>query len=126
LTARFLAALALCLALSGAAAAAETPCRSDARLVGACFAVHGRITVRANMRPYLWPLGSRRLIGIASPDGAIVMPAEIEQVFATPAGFDKAVFGDFTVCPFTRQRPGIMQLACIEAVKHLTVRNRQP
>ena len=78
------------------------------------------------MRPYLWPVGSRRLIGIASPDGNIVMPPEIAQIFASPNDFDKAVYGDFAVCPFTRQRPGRMQLACIASVTHLSVRDRQP
>lgn len=124
MTARRLAAATLLLALAAPAAAA--PCKSDPHLVAACFRVHGRITVQANMRPYLWPAGSRRLIGIASPGGAIVLPDEINRVFATPAGFDKAVFGDFTVCPFTRRRPGLMQLACIASVEHFSVRDRRP
>jgi hypothetical protein len=112
----FLAQLAL-----AQAGFAQTPaCKGDARLIGQCFVVHGRLSVHANMRPYLWPVGTRRLLGIASPDGAIIMPAELQSLFA--AHLDRQAFGDFEVCPFTRQRPGVMQMVCIAAVTHLAVR----
>jgi hypothetical protein len=119
---RVLAFLAVLL-LAGTAAAQA--CRTDPRLVGACFTVHGRIAVQANMRPYLWPLDSHRLIGIANPDGAVLWPLELTQLFADPRNFDKAAFGDFEICPFTHRRPGIMQLACVAGVTHLRVRQRQ-
>lgn len=103
---------------------AETPaCKEDPRIVGQCFVVHGRLAVRANMRPYLWPVGTRRLLGIASPDGAIIMPAALQSLFA--AHLERQAFGDFEVCPFTLQRPGIMQMVCIAAVTHLSVRGER-
>ena len=37
--------------------------------------------------------------------------------------FDRQVFGDFEVCPFTRRRPGIMQMVCIAGASNLTVRD---
>jgi len=73
------------------------------------------------MRPYLWPIGTNRLLGVANPDGAIIMPPELERVFA--ARIDRQVFGHFEVCPFTRRRPGIMQMVCIAGVTSLTVRD---
>ena len=96
------------------------PCKDDSRLAGQCFVVHGRLSVRANMRPYLWPVGTRRLLGIADPDGEIVMPADLERLFA--AHLDRQAFGEFEVCPYSRQRPGIMQMVCIASVRHLVVR----
>jgi hypothetical protein len=61
---------------------------------------------------------------IASPDGAILWPSELARLFADPRDFDKAAYGDFETCPFTRRRPGIMQLACIAGLRHLDVRAR--
>jgi hypothetical protein len=39
-------------------------------------------------------------------------------------GFDpsKKAFGDFEVCPFTRERKRNMQMVCIQNVKHLSIR----
>ena len=104
---------------------AETPaCTQNTRLVGQCFTVRGRLSVHANMRPYLWPIGTHRLLGIASPDGAIIMPPEIERIFASPP-FDRQLVADFEVCPFTRPRPGIMQMVCIAAARNLKIRKAE-
>jgi hypothetical protein len=100
---------------------AETPaCTQNTHLVGQCFTVQGRLSVHANMRPYLSPIGTHRLLGIASPDGAIIMPPEIERIFASPP-FDRQLFADFEVCPFTRPRPGTMQMVCIAAARNLKI-----
>ncbi|MBV8652253.1 MAG: hypothetical protein JO255_12355, partial [Alphaproteobacteria bacterium] len=48
------------------AVAADTPgtgCKESPALVGQCFAVHGRLSWRANGRPYLRPAGASRLLG---------------------------------------------------------------
>lgn len=100
---------------------AEPPrCTQNPHLVGRCFTVKGRLSVQANMRPYLWPIGTHRLLGIASPDGAIIMPPEIERIFASPP-FDRQLFADFEVCPFTQPRPGAMQMVCIAAARNLKI-----
>src|SRR5215472_5616632 len=65
------------IALGGGAAAETLPCKQDPRIIQQCFAVHGRLSVHANMRPYLWPIRTNRLLGVASPDGAIIMPPEL-------------------------------------------------
>jgi hypothetical protein len=43
-----------------------------------------------------------------------------------PKGFgfgqSKNAFGDFEVCPFTREHKGHMQMVCIQAVKNLSIR----
>lgn len=117
--------IVLAILLAGGAAAAGPECRLDPRLVGSCFLLRGRIAVHANMRPYLWPVGTRRLIGIADPDGAIVMPPQLERLFANANGLDRVVFGDFEVCPFTRRQPRLMQMACIARARHLVIRDTQ-
>ena len=119
---RLVLTIAACqIALGGVAAAETLPCKQDPRIIQQCFAVHGRLSVHANMRPYLWPIGTNRLLGVASPDGAIIMPPELERLFA--ARIERQVFGHFEVCPFTRRRPGIMQMVCIAGVTNLTVRD---
>lgn len=40
-------------------------------------------------------------------------------------GFDDEAFGDFYLCPFTRERPGAMQFACVESAKNLRYAKRQ-
>ena len=70
------------IALGGVAAAETLPCKQDPRIIQQCFAVHGRLSVHANMRAYLWPIGTNRLLGVANPDGAIIMPAELERLFS--------------------------------------------
>jgi hypothetical protein len=111
------------LGLSNIATAAAPPCRQDPRVVEQCFIIHGRLSVHANMRPYLSPIGARRLLGIASPDGAITMPLQLKSIFQNQ--IENQAVGDFEVCPFTRRRPGVMQLVCIAGVSHLTVRERR-
>jgi hypothetical protein len=111
-------------AVGPGSAAAEEACKENPRLVGQCFSVHGRLSVHANLRPYLSVRGSGRLIGIASLDGQIIMPAELVGKFEQSV--DRQVSGDFEVCPFTRRRPGVMQLGCIAGAKHLTATEGKP
>jgi hypothetical protein len=85
------------IALGGVAAAETLPCKQDPRIIQQCFAVHGRLSVHANMRPYLWPIGTNRLLGVASPDGAIIMPPELERLFA--ARIDRAGLRSFRGLP---------------------------
>ena len=104
--------------------AATPACTQNTHLVGQCFTMQGRLSVHANMRPYLSPIGTHRLLGIASPDGAIIMPPEIERIFASPP-FDRQLVADFEVCPFTRSRPGTMQMVCIAAAQNLKIRKTE-
>ena len=104
--------------------AATPACTQNTHLVGQCFTVQGRLSVHANMRPYLSPIGTHRLLGIASPDGAIIMPPEIERIFAS-LPFDLQIVADFEVCPFTRPRPGTMQMVCIAAARNLKIRKAE-
>ena len=118
------AALLLQIGIAMVGIAQTSACTQNTSLVGQCFTVHGRLSVHANMRPYLWPIGTHRLLGIASPEGSIIMPTEIERIFASPP-FDQQLFADFEVCPFTRARPGIMQMVCIAAARNLKIRKAE-
>src|SRR5215471_15166179 len=99
-------------------------CRARSDLVGKCFKVHGRLSVY-NGTPSirLWPVGSRRLLGVIDPKdvsnapGPSILPKSIGEKL----DWDKNVFGDFLVCPLTRSQPGKMQTICIESGKNLKI-----
>jgi hypothetical protein len=75
----------------------------------------------------LWPLGSKRLLGVLDPNdvssapGPTVLPDEIKLKL----DWNKDVFGDFLVCPLSRSQPGRMQTICVDSGKHLTVREHK-
>ena len=52
------------------------------------------------------------------------MPNEIERIFASPP-FDRQLFVDFAICPFTRRRPGTMQMVCIASARNLRSRKAE-
>jgi hypothetical protein len=103
-------------------------CRTRSGVVGKCFTVRGRLSVY-NGTPSirLWPLGSKRLLGVIDPKdpsnapGPSVFPTAIKAQL----DWDKEITGDFLVCPLTRSKPGRMQTICIESGKNLVVRQRK-
>jgi len=96
--------------------------------VGKCFNVHGRLSVY-NGTPSirLWPLGTKRLLGVIDPKdasnapGETILPVDIKNKL----DWNKDVFGDFIVCPLTRQQAGRMQTVCIDSGKNLIIREHK-
>ena len=100
------------------------PCREQPSLVGKCFMVRGRLSLY-NGAPTirLWRAGTKRMLGISgsySQAGYSSIPEELERQL----NWETEVWGDFLVCPFTRQRAKEMQMICIEAGKNIVVRKR--
>ena len=101
-------------------------CRSDPDLVGVCFIVHGTIsawngapTIRIS-RP-----GTKRMLGITERPFPASVPAVLPQPLAEKLIGEVAAAGDFTVCPFTVEQPGHMQMACVESATNLIFRPRR-
>lgn len=103
----------------------DKSCREHPQLTGKCFKVHGRLSVY-NGAPALriLRLGTRRMLGVSEQRFAIAgyrnVPAEIQAEIDQ----DKLLYGDYLVCPFTRQTKNEMQLVCIEKVTNLVVKRR--
>jgi len=120
--------LIACSAIAGSRLPEAASCRTRPDIVGRCFNVHGRLSVY-NGTPSirLWPLGSKRLLGVLDPNdvssapGPTVLPDEIKLKL----DWNKDVFGDFFVCPLSRKQPGRMQTICLESGKHLIVREHK-
>jgi hypothetical protein len=115
------AALAIVLAVLAAAPAQASP-------AGPCFTVRGRLYV-ANGTPAvrLWPIGSRRLLGVHGRDGdaaaADLVPPQAQRLLdADPAS--AAVMGQFRVCPLAPERPGRMRPVYIDRAWNLRAAKR--
>jgi hypothetical protein len=110
------------LLLWSAAAAATERCVQRPDLVGHCFSVRGRAALyNGTPTVRIWRVGTTRLLGV-SARGCVASECETAAVPAAIRGildWDRPVFGDFVVCPFTRQRPGAMQFVCVDSVTRI-------
>ena len=101
-------------------------CHQHPQVIGACFRVHGRLSAY-NGAPSLriWPVGSKRLLGISESRFALPDFANIPSDLTKQLGdWDNAMFADFTVCPFTEDIPGVMRLVCVDSAENIIVRKR--
>jgi hypothetical protein len=103
-------------------------CRGAAQLVGECFTVHGRLGLAMGTPSIrIWRIGTNRLLGIfdAAPqprgqDIPWLPPSKLRNI--DPEWME--VYGDYRVCPLTRERPGWMQFVCIESASKLRAHRR--
>jgi hypothetical protein len=82
-------------------------CKSDPDIVDACFKVHGRLSAwngTPTMR--IWRMGTNRILGVQDD----IMP----EALTSKMDWGVEAYGDFEVCPFTRERAGEMRMVCIE------------
>lgn len=103
--------------------AAEQPCKANPGLAGSCFVARGRMRAyNGNPTFRIWKIGTGRLLGVTGvhPGEEPILPAGLA------CGFDCDVFADFEVCPFTRERPGVMQRVCVESAANRKVVQRKP
>ncbi len=115
-------ALALLCGLNTPVSAADSSCATDKRVMAACYEVHGRLRIYANMRLYLWPVGTNRSFAVHyapdAPQPEPPLPPNLAKVMDP----DHDVFGDFRVCPFTPEKAGKMRIVCIDSASHLITR----
>jgi hypothetical protein len=113
-------------AQSPASEATEKSCRTHPMLIGRCFTVHGRLSIY-NGAPArrLWKIGTKRVLGISEQRFAVEGYRNVPEYVESKLNQDVAIVGDFVVCPFTRSKPGEMQLVCIEDAKNLVVRKSE-
>jgi hypothetical protein len=114
--------------IAGVANAQDTGCATSKMVVDACFTVHGRLSVYADMRLYLWPVGTHRILGIgwSGTEGEAYppLPPYVEAPFQK-YGIDKTeLFGDFRVCPFSADEPHVMREVCIDSASNLNLHLR--
>ena len=126
-------AIAIVLLIAGGTASSESPatlpeksCRQHPQLIGKCFSVRGRLSVyNGNPVFRIKRIGTRRVLGVSDQRFALPEYRNIPEDLAKQVEGENEVRGDFLVCPFTRSRPGEMQLVCIESAKHVAVQKRK-
>ena len=101
----------------------EKSCREHPQLVGKCFSVHGRLsTHNGNPAVRLWRIGTKRVLGVSDQRFSLPGYRNIPEDLAKQLDGENEILGYFLVCPFTRPRPGEMQLMCIESAKNIVVK----
>ena len=110
--------VALCIPSAvGADPKIKNRCKSNPHLVGECFKVHGRLSWTNGSSAKFWRVGSKRLLGVPCWDDAC-MPDYIYEKL----GADVDVFGDYEVCPLTKEEPEVMRMVCIESASNLVLK----
>ena len=107
------------------AQAAPRSCADHPDVNGPCFEVRGRLMwYNGTPSARLWPTGTRRLLGISegrfAREGYINLPKELADQLESKS----SMFADFTVCPFTDEKPGAMRFVCIQAARNISIRPR--
>jgi hypothetical protein len=106
--------------------AVEKSCREHPQLIGKCFTVRGRLsTYNGNPAVRLWRIGTKRVLGVSDQRFSLPGFRNIPEELAKQLDGENKILGDFLVCPFTRSRPGEMQLMCIESAKNIVVQKRK-
>ena len=103
----------------------ERSCREHPSLIGKCFNVHGRLAAYSgNPAVRLWRIGTKRILGVS--DQRFKEPGfrNIPDALLRQLDGENTITGDFVVCPFTRQKPGEMQLVCIDSATNTIVKKR--
>jgi hypothetical protein len=103
------------------------PCKGNPSLVGACYTVHGRFRFHDGApSSRVWIVGTHRMLGVdettnVEKDRAEVpwIPANLES--RVGPGID--VFGDYEVCPLSKEKAGEMQFVCVESAAHLVIKD---
>lgn len=107
-------------------APAEKSCRQHPQLFGKCSTVHGTLSVyNGNPAVRLRRSGTKRILGVSDQRFNLKEYSNIPESLRKRLNEDDELIGDFMVCPFTRSKPGEMQLICIESAKNVLARKRR-
>jgi hypothetical protein len=103
--------LVLNLGSSTALSSDETQCKSNPKVVEACFTVRGRLNYwNGTPSTRIWIIGSSRVLGLPGEDADL--PDNVKVHLHT---FGDEITADYVVCPFTKHRKGEMQMVCVQS-----------
>lgn len=102
------------------------PCREHPQLAGPCTRVRGRMNYwNGTPSVRIWKVGTRRMLGVSEGRFSREGYQNLPPALASTLSWETDLFADFMVCPFTRERPGVMQLVCVDSATNLVVRPRR-
>lgn len=86
---------------------------------GDCFTVHARMFLVGNGIIFrMWPVGTKRQFGVSN----YAFHPQIEKYL----DINTVIYGDYLVCPQTKERPGFLRWVCIKSAKRLVVERFEP
>lgn len=99
-------------------------CKAHPQLSGSCFEIRGRMAP-SNGTPSLriWPVGTKRLLGVSESHSSGSENYNVPKGLLEHLSFGKAIYADFTVCPFTDDEPGVMRIVCVESAENISIRD---
>ena len=97
------------------------PCHEHPNLEASCFVIHGRLSMSNGTPEYrILRIGTKRVLGV-SASHALPGYARLPESVATMLTWERDIIADFTLCPFTKDEPGRMQLVCIDNATNVRV-----
>ena len=101
-------------------------CKDHPKLSGPCFKVRGRMAFyNGTPSVRIWPVGTNRILGISQQSFYLEEYDNLPKELVNQLTWDTVMFADFTVCPFTDDRPGEMRLICVESAENISIRKRE-
>jgi hypothetical protein len=89
----------------------EPKCKENPKIVAKCFTVHARANLGADSVPiYLWPIGTKWRLGVT---GGPTLDDSVEPIYPKNLQFEldsDSIYGDFEVCPFTKEKKDHLRL----------------
>jgi hypothetical protein len=93
-------------------------CKTDPDIVDACFTVRGRLSLwNGTPTARIWHVGTKRILGVSDD-----YPPP--KSLSGKVDWDTEAWGDFDVCPLTKDIPGHMQMVCIESSSRIFEKKR--
>jgi hypothetical protein len=100
-------------------------CKEHPMLSGPCFKVRGRMSFyNGNPTVRIWRLGTKRMLGISQARFYLQDYLNVPDELVRRLSWETAMFADFTVCPFTDDRPGEMRMICVESAENISIKKR--
>lgn len=80
---------------------------------------NGNPTVR------IWLPGTKRMLGISQGRFYLQDYVNVPEELVRRLSWETAMFANFTVCPFTDDRPGEMRMICVESAENISIKERK-
>jgi hypothetical protein len=98
------------------------PCRLHPQVIGKSFVVHGALRLYNGMpSARVWGIGTKRILGISEGRFYLEGYCNLPKWLEAKMDWDTEIIGDFVVYPFTKDKPGVMRLVCIDTAYNLKV-----
>ena len=97
--------------------AIASTCETNYRIVDECYETRGRLqAANGNPSVRIWKVGTKRVLGVRN-ENLENLPTKVKEEFS----FGVFVFADYKVCPLTKEKPGHMQMVCVESMKNIRI-----